>query len=235
MLILIFLNDIKINELRNIPIFGNIELGSFNYIFTILCVYLLINSSNYLDGFDGVLSISIITSFVFLLISIDNINLEISNFIIFLLIPIIVFTFFNLNMFGLSKIFLGDSGSNLLGYILAFTVIIAYLEYNIDIGTIIWLLSFQLYEFLSVNILRIQRRKNLFLPTKDHIHHIIFKKTKSKLLTNFYLLFIQIFLISFGFFTQINYGQKISIYFFLTFFLIFFFLRKKLLMIYNKI
>ena len=227
-LILVYLNQLKIDTLIGFPFLGDINLGSFNYIFTILCVYLLLNSSNYLDGIDGSLSISFLISLIFLFIFIDEKNFELRDFITYLIIPVVIFLLFNFGLFNLPKIFLGNSGSQLLGYILAFTIISSYINYNVDLGILIWLLSFQVYEFVSINLIRLQKRKKIFKPAKDHIHHLIFNKSKSIFLTNIILLFVQIILIAYGSIVNIFFGQEISITFFVILFFIFYMLRKRL-------
>ena len=51
---LVFYSNIFLEDIGNYPLVGTLELGSFAQIFTVLCVYFLINASNYLDGLDGV-------------------------------------------------------------------------------------------------------------------------------------------------------------------------------------
>ena len=226
--ILVFISDTKIETLNNFPVFGDVSLGSFDYIFTILCIYFLINSSNYIDGLDGILGISFLISTISLFLYINSLNFEISKFIIYLIIPVLVFLLFNFKFLKLPKIFLGDSGSFLLGYVLSFLMIVANKNYNVDLGVIIWFLSFQVYEFLSVNFARLQNGQNLFKPGQDHVHHLIFKATNSTLVTNLYLLAIQIFLISVGCLTFKFFMTEISIVLFLLLFFLYFFCRKKI-------
>ena len=86
-----------------------LELNSFSIPFTLIAILFLINSFNYFDGLDGVLSFSTISTLgiLFFLTPDENIKL----FLIIILIPIIFFLFFNFSIFKLPKLFLGDSGS----------------------------------------------------------------------------------------------------------------------------
>lgn len=227
-IILVYLHQLKLDILLDLPLLGDVSLGSFKYIFTILCVYLLLNSSNYLDGMDGLLTISILISLFFLYIFVVDKDFELKYFIEYLIIPLIIFLFFNFGFNGLPKIFLGDSGSQLLGYILAFTIISSYINYNLKLGIIVWLLSFQVYEFLSVNLIRFLKQKNIFQPGKDHIHHLIYIRSKSIFWTNIIILIIQVALIIFGIVIYSIFGQKISLVLFVISFFIFFICRKKL-------
>ena len=158
---------------------GGLELGSFSLIFTILCVYFLINASNYLDGLDGVLATNFLISLCSLFVFNKNLYFDFSNFIFFISIPVFIFLLFNLSIFKFTKMFLGDSGSFLIGYTLSFTMILAYKEYGVDISLIVWSLSFLVYEFLCVNLIRLFNKKPLFKASRDHIHHLIFKKNNS--------------------------------------------------------
>ena len=64
----------------------NLQLGSFSLIFTILCILLLTNSFNYLDGIDGLLSLNLIITFIyFLIIDYESVKF-IKAFICFLII-----------------------------------------------------------------------------------------------------------------------------------------------------
>ena len=189
----------------------------------------MLNSSNYLDGIDGLLPISFLISLIFLYIFIDEKNFELKNFITYLIIPVGIFLLFNFNLFNLPKVFLGNSGSQLLGFILAFTMISSYINYNFELGILIWLLSFQVYEFISINLIRFQKQKNIFKPGKDHIHHLIYNKSKSIFLTNIILLFVQIILMTSGIIVNIFFGQEISISYFVILFFIFYIFRKKII------
>ena len=108
-------------------------------------------------------------------------------FIIILILPLFLFLFFNFSIFKLPKLFLGDSGSLLLGFILSF-ILIYFAKKNITHPIILaWSVSLFVYEFLCVNLKRLENKKNLFKPGLDHFYYFILNKTKSILLTNLYL------------------------------------------------
>ena len=63
----------------------------------------------------------------------------------------------------LPKQFLGDSGSLGIGFLLsAISIYYTQILKVIDPTIIIWFLSFYVYEFLTINIIRIKNKKNLF-------------------------------------------------------------------------
>ena len=148
-----------------------------------LAILFLINSFNYIDGLNGTLSFLSISVLIILFYLVPEKNIQL--FLITLLIPMIFFLFFNFSIFKLPKLFLGDSGSLLIGFIIGFTLI--YLANNEIVAPILlaFSISFFVYEFLSINLIRILNKKKLFIAGKDHIHHVLYKKNKSLFLTNF--------------------------------------------------
>lgn len=163
-----------LNDLGDYIYLNKLELGSFSQIFTILSSLFLINAFNYSDGRDGLLTLIssvILISYYFYIKSFSSYPDE--NIILFILFPLLIFFFFNIGIFKNYKIFLGDSGSNLIGFIFGFLAIFIFKEINLHPALIIWPLAYIVYEFLSVNIIRIFLKKNIFKPGLDHFHHEI--------------------------------------------------------------
>jgi UDP-GlcNAc:undecaprenyl-phosphate/decaprenyl-phosphate GlcNAc-1-phosphate transferase len=221
----IFLKDLGYYELYN---FGYINLGSFDKIFTFFCCLFLINACNYTDGIDGLLPsivIIILISFFFLLLNIYEIRLD---YIIIISFTFIIFLFFNLNN-SKFKIFLGNSGSNLCGLILSFISITVYLDYNLHPVLIIWPLAYIVYEFLAINIIRFSKKKKVFEPGQDHIHHILKNKFNgSQLKSLLVILLINLVLILFGYILFIYLEKLIVLIVYIVIFLFYLFFRFKI-------
>lgn len=220
--------NIYLENLGEYELIGFVELGSFSLVFSILCIFLLINSINYIDGLDGLASIVFLSSCLSFLFFSHFEYKELNLFIFSLIIPVIIFLFFNFNLFYLPKLFLGNSGSNLLGFLLSFISIFVYKKYNIHPALIVWSLAFPVYEFLSTNILRIWSNREIFKPGHDHLHYEINQKIKNKYLTNIIILLIIIFYSCFGYFIFSFFNSLTSIITFIISFFIYFFLRKML-------
>ena len=142
---LIIVENFNLNHLGDYNYF-RLELSSVSIPFTLLSVIFLINSFNYFDGLDGTLSFTTISVLAILYFLIADENLKI--FLITILIPLLIFLFFNFSILKLPKLFLGDSGSLLLGFIVAFTLI--YIENHKDVHPILlaWSIAIFVYEFL---------------------------------------------------------------------------------------
>ena len=222
---LIVFEKLTLHQLGDYDYF-KLELGAFKLPFTLICVLFLINSYNYFDGLDGTLSFSSITvlAILYFLNSDENFRL----YLITILIPLSIFLCFNFSIFKLPKMFLGDSGSLLLGFIISFILI--YLANNNKIHPILlaWSVSIFVYEFLSINLIRLKNRINPFKAGKDHLHHILFNITKSVFLTNFLIMFTNFSLFIIGYLSFLLINPLTSLILFITLFFIFFIFRYKL-------
>ena len=221
---LIILENLKLTQIGNYDLF-TLELGSLAIPFTILSILFLINSFNYFDGLDGSLATTTI-SILCILYFLTN-NDEIKLFLLIILIPIFSFLFFNFSLFKLPKLFLVDSGSLLLGFIIAFTLVQIANENTIHPILLAFSISIFVYEFLSINIIRLINKKNIFTASQDHLHHIILKKTKSIFHTNLFLSFLNILLFFIGYLSFFLINPIFSLILFLLLFKIFFIIRYK--------
>ena len=206
-----------------------LELGAFSIPFTLLSVLLLINAFNYLDGTDGTLGFSTMSVLIILYYLIPD--QEKKLFLIVIIIPIFIFLFFNFALFRLPKMFLGDSGSLLIGFIISFTLIYLNTQNLVHPILLAWSVVVFVYEFLSINLIRLKNKKNPFQAGQDHLHHILFKKTKSIILTNFFITLMNIIFFIFGYLSFLLISPLTSLILFVFLFITFFFIRNK----YRKI
>jgi UDP-GlcNAc:undecaprenyl-phosphate GlcNAc-1-phosphate transferase len=149
------------------PLGGKILLGNFTYIFVVLWVVGMINVINWLDGLDGLASgISLIATLALYLLAIKpEVNqLSMSVLAIVLAGSLVGFLPFN---FYPAKIFLGDSGSQVLGFLLAVFAIIsggklatAFLVLGVPILDVVWVIA-----------RRILSRKPIYQADRYHLHH----------------------------------------------------------------
>lgn len=150
---------------------------------TMLLAVFITNAINLIDGIDGLASsLSMVALTILGVIFIHN-QQWIYALLAFVCVGILI-PFFSYNVFGNAdrgrKIFMGDTGSLTLGYILSFFVI----KYCMYTGTIPTeeilgsplLVSFSVLLVPSLDVVRVVLRrarngKALFLPDKTHIHH----------------------------------------------------------------
>ena len=219
---LIIIENLSLNHMGNYNYF-KLELNSFSIPFTLLAILFLINSFNYFDGLDGVLSFLTISTLGILFFLTPNENIKL--FLIIILIPILIFLCFNFSIFKLPKLFLGDSGSLLLGFIIAFTLIYLSIQKNIHPILLAFSISIFVYEFLSVNLIRLKNKKNIFSAGQDHLHHLLFKNTKSIFKTNLFISLANIICFIIGYISFLLISPLASLILFIILFIIFFILR----------
>lgn len=200
-----------------------LEIGSFTITFTLLCVLFLTNAFNYFDGMDGTLSFTTISVLAILYFLVPDKNFKL--FLIMILIPIIIFLCFNFSLLGLPKLFLGDSGSLLLGFIISFILIYLANQKFIHPILLAWSIAIFVYEFLSINIIRLKNGQNPFKAGTDHLHHRLFGKSNSIFLTNFLITSFNIILFIIGYLSFLFINELFSLILFLVFFMIFLTLR----------
>ena len=155
---------------------------------TIFVVVAIINSINFIDGLDG-LAITIVILFILMFEFFALKNSGFLNFSKILIPSIIPLYYFNFRKDN--KVFLGDSGSLFLGGVVSIYVIyiltnnyIIKAEYDLHkIAFVLSILFYPTIDIVRIFFLRIIKGSSPFKPDKNHIHHMILKKTNSHLKT----------------------------------------------------
>lgn len=149
--------------------------------FTILLTVFITNAINLIDGIDGLASGLSSVALLVLGVLFLRLNLAVFAVLAFATLGILV-PFFYYNVFGKverrQKIFMGDTGSLTLGYILAFLAI-RYASYDsmfapYSEGAIVVAFStlvVPMFDVLRVMVVRGRQGKHLFKPDQNHIHH----------------------------------------------------------------
>jgi len=134
----------------------------------------LINGQNMIDGANGLSSLSALSSFfclTYLGIFLDDyLLIEIS---IFMITVLILFLFFN---YPFGKIFLGDSGSYFIGFIISYLVIYIYGKYEyISTWSALIIIYYPAFEVIFSYFRKIIEGKSPFLADDKHLHLKIYK------------------------------------------------------------
>jgi|TARA_B100001079_G_C16391025_1_gene506834 UDP-GlcNAc:undecaprenyl-phosphate GlcNAc-1-phosphate transferase len=203
-------SGLTITNIGNYMYFPNIEIGLLSVAFTVLCVMGLTNAFNFMDGIDGLcsglvlVSISSIILFSFIGGTIDFFYGY--EFIIIICVSLVLFLCFNLTSY--SKIFLGDSGSMTLGFLVSwFLVLFSQSEKTVIHPVLtIWCVTIPVFDLIAVFIRRISRRINPFIPDRRHVHHLLLELGYSDSITLAIILLFSIFLNFIGFFIFIAFG-----------------------------
>jgi UDP-GlcNAc:undecaprenyl-phosphate GlcNAc-1-phosphate transferase len=175
-LFMILTTDVYISNLGNIIGFGDIYLGLFGIPFTIFCVVGMMNAFNMIDGINGLCAGCAMTALLFIGFSSGLIY---DSMLILLIGAMIGFLFFNLRIVGKKRaVFLGDHGSNMIGFWVAWSAIYASQTeiYKIEPMTIIWFVALPLLDCIGLIFSRRKRGISWTTPGRDHIHHKIMNR-----------------------------------------------------------
>ena len=147
--------------------------------FTVFVYILIINAYNLIDGIDGLAAGIGIVFFGFCGIYFILNSQCIDGFLSFASIGGLV-AFSRYNISNTQKIFMGDTGSMVIGLILTYQIVKilsidpsikgSYQINNIPV-VILALLSYPLFDTLRVFIVRIKNKKSPFSADRKHIHH----------------------------------------------------------------
>lgn len=174
---------------------------------TILAIIFITNAINLIDGIDGLASgLSIISLLTLTVLLLMNSSFSYTLFAVATLGIVLVFWFYNVfgNAMKGHKLFMGDTGSLTLGYILSFLTIHLSQDISGEHGKWQMIVAFSsllvpMFDVVRVSLHRIRKGRSPFLPDKNHIHHKLIragmKKTGHVLVT---ILGIDLFFIAFN-------------------------------------
>ena len=163
--------NLKIEYIKFSFLDKNFYLNEFSLIFSILCFLLFINAFNMFDGINGQSGLYALINFLIFYLFLDK--------LIFLLIMFIMVIFLYKNF--KNKIFLGNSGSYLISFLISFYYVKFYNTGIINEADFIGLIMFiPGLDLLRLFFLRIYTGKNPFSPDRNHLHHILLRKFNYK-------------------------------------------------------
>lgn len=213
------------SDVRIRSFFGLFGIYELNYFFSvamsIFTFIVLINAFNLIDGIDGLAGgYSILCSAMF---GISYYRLGEYNYPLVVLSGVIIgsvigFLYFNLSNYRNNKIFMGDTGSMILGFLLAFTAI-CFIDIFIDKklpeipryylqsapAIAMAILILPIIDTLNVFMIRICKGKSPLVADKNHIHHSLLKLGLTHRRSTAYILMYYLIIVSVAyFFRHIN-------------------------------
>ena len=179
--ILFFLCDIRIESFHGL--FGLHAMPIWlSYFITIFTIIVITNSFNLIDGIDGLAgSIGFVTLLFYGCWFLIQGETHFSFIALAFAGALLAFLIFN---WSPSKIFMGDSGSYIIGLLIALYTV-HFIDVNAslpkqntfkffaNIGTPIGLLILPLFDTIRIFIKRILAGKSFMKPDNNHIHHVL--------------------------------------------------------------
>ena len=213
--------------ITNLGVFLGVSLNlnlMLAILFTILAIVAFTNAFNLIDGLDGLSGlIAIIIFLSFLVIGIKNNDQFLITIPILFITSLVVFLFYN---WYPAKVFLGDSGSLMIGFTISLMAIRS-LNY-IEPISILYITAVPIIDFLFVTVRRLLDGASIFKADRLHCHHILqsyFNNSVRK--TVIVIAVVQILFSSLGlvFVSEVNDSFTALTLFTLIFFIIFKFLN----------
>ena len=168
-----------------------LEIDIFALFFVCLCFLFIVNGSNLIDGYNGLLSIHTLIILINLFfVNYFSENNDLAFFLFCIILIIAVFLKYN---FPRATLFLGDSGSYFLGTFIAISIIKTSLA-NPTISPfyfciLLFYLFFEVF-FSFIRKITVKNSSPLF-PDKEHLHMLLYKiflkKNNDKLKSNYYV------------------------------------------------
>lgn len=156
-----------------LPFIGTLDMGVFALPVTLLWIVGITNAVNLIDGLDGLAAgvafFAALTSFIVAYVSGSTF---VALLMASLMGALIGFLFFNFNP---ARIFMGDSGSYFIGYMLATISLAGAVQQKastaISLLVPVLALGVPIFDTLFSMTRRVLERRPLFSPDRGHVHH----------------------------------------------------------------
>ena len=197
--------DLRITHLHGL--FGITEIGVIpSYLISLFVLIAIINAVNLIDGIDGLASGLGILYCLFFAVYFGLVG-DINWAVLAVCMIGSLAVFFIYNVFGhREKIFMGDSGSLLLGYLLtafvfhfceinAYTQVPEVFHMSAAPAVAICVLTIPIFDTIRVSLTRIKQHRSPFKPDKNHIHHLLLRTGLNHIQTTCVLLSLSLLFI----------------------------------------
>ncbi|EIT86907.1 Glycosyl transferase family 4 [Fictibacillus macauensis ZFHKF-1] len=170
---IVLFGDIQVHFI-NLPFNGRLELGWLSIPLTILWILAITNAINLIDGLDGlaagVSSIVLVTITVMAFVMGNVFVMSIASIV---LISTLAFLLFN---FHPAQIFMGDTGSLFLGYIISVLSLLGFKNVTLfSLVVPVIILGVPISDTIFAIIRRLLNKKPLSAPDKSHLHHCLLR------------------------------------------------------------
>ena len=178
--------NLQINKIYFLSLNKEFYLNYLSLPFTLLCLLLLINALNLIDGIDGLCILISSIFLIWLMNSFKNIEL------LYIIISLFYILYLNIK----KQIFLGDSGSLFLGCFIGLNIVLNYnlkiSQINYPVENIFIALMLPGLDMFRVFAIRILNNKNPFLPDRNHLHYLLLDSglRPIKILTIFFIIIL---------------------------------------------
>ena len=233
-LIIVTIAGVNIDSLGNLFGKGQLILGPWTTIISVIAVIAAMNAVNMADGIHGLAGGNSLITFLSILILSINSQSESLILVILFCSVLPIFLIFNLCI-GISskrRIFMGDTGSMLIGLAIAWVLIDLSQGESKSFNpvTALWLFAVPLFEMTTSILRRIISGISPFKPDLYHSHHLLMKSGLSERKTLVLILLASSFTGILGIIGEVcKIDEKLMLMLFIILFLIYFLGSRKIL------
>jgi len=152
-------------------------------VFTFLTILVIINAFNLIDGVDGLAGvIGLISTLFFGIVFLIEKDIPFASLAFSMSAALVAFLFYNISP---AKIFMGDTGSLLLGLVNAVLAIHfinletggnTFFQFKAAPAMAFAVIFIPLIDTIRVFLIRLYHGKSPFSPDQNHLHHILLKR-----------------------------------------------------------
>jgi len=158
------------------PFIGYLFFGGLSLFFTIFWLVGLSNALNLVDGMDGLAS----GVAILILLSMAIVSYVLGRNFVFIISLMLLFSMTGFFVFNINpaRIFMGDSGSLTVGFIIGLLSVSGFMKglTLVTLFSIIIMLIIPVADTLWAIIRRTISGKSIFSPDKGHFHHVLLEK-----------------------------------------------------------
>lgn len=171
-------NGYYLYSLGDVLLGTQLVLGGVGYAVTLFAVIGAINAFNMVDGIDGLLgALSCVTFGALAIVFYLGDRIDLALWCTCLLTACLPYILLNLGIpWGRKfKVFMGDSGSTLIGFTVIWLLIVATQGNHAVIQpvTALWFIAIPLMDMIRVMVSRVRRGNSPFRPDREHLHHLL--------------------------------------------------------------
>jgi UDP-GlcNAc:undecaprenyl-phosphate GlcNAc-1-phosphate transferase len=175
-----------------------LELRNFSLPITVLTIVGIINTVKMLDrvdGADGLAgSIALVITFLLAMVALGAGNISAFQILGLVSVALVTFLFFNWRFYVNQKalLYMGDAGSLLLGFVIAYFLIKFSQGENRLLApvTALWIFGYPVIDGMTMIIRRLLKGRSPFTRDRDHFHHLLQSAHVDLNTTTFILVFI---------------------------------------------
>lgn len=169
--------NLQVTSMGDLFFLGNVQLGIFALPLTVVMVVGFLNAMNMIDGQDG-LAGGVSLGQVLLLIYLSWKTHQTMDLYLLTVLGLLLGVFLCFNMplpwRKQASIFLGDAGSTVTAFIVAwFAISVGQSSSMVKPTIMLWILAFPVFDLLHVSLVRLGQKKPLFLASLDHLHFVL--------------------------------------------------------------